>query len=179
MERGSAQPPVVAFPGLRRLRLPRSILRILDEKRGRNHSCPSQDAPKATRCLLLNQDRCLLLKQDRCLLLRQSRCLLLRPDRCLLVYCDRALPCLNTIHLSCLNSRHLSCLSSRHLSCLNSRHLSCLSRRQKTSVPSQQPIVCVSETGQGPDTWNRDGSRQPYSNFSNRPHPQDRIAVRF
>ena len=55
----------------------------------------------------------------------------------------------------------------------------CLVLRQKTSVPSQQHIVCVSETGQGPDTCNRDGSRQPYSNFPNRPHPprQNRGAV--
>ena len=37
----------------------------------------------------------------------------------------------------------------------------------------------MSETGQGSDTCNRDGSRQPYSNFSNRPHPlrQNRGAV--
>ena len=51
--------------------------------------------------------------------------------------------------------------------------------QQKTSVLSQHHIVCVSETGQGPDTCNRDGSRQPYSNFSNRPHPprQNRGAV--
>ena len=50
---------------------------------------------------------------------------------------------------------------------------------QKTSVLSQHHIVCVSETGKGPDTWIRDGSRQPYSNFSNRPHPprQNRGAV--
>ena len=50
--------------------------------------------------------------------------------------------------------------------------------QQQTSL-SEQHIVCVSETGQGPDTCNRDGSRQPYSNFSNRPHPprQNRGAV--
>ena len=51
--------------------------------------------------------------------------------------------------------------------------------QQQTSVLSQQHIVCVSEAGQGPDTCNRDGSRQPYSNFSNRPHTprQNRGAV--
>ena len=54
-----------------------------------------------------------------------------------------------------------------------------LSSQQKTSVLSREHIVCVSETSQGPDTCNRDGSRQPYSNSSNRPHPprQNRGAV--
>ena len=45
--------------------------------------------------------------------------------------------------------------------------------------PVSANIVCVSETGQGPDTCNRDGSRQPYTDFSNRTHPtrQNRGAV--
>ena len=108
-------------------------------------------AAEQDRSLLLRQDRLLLLRQDRCLLLRQDRCLLLRQDRCPLV-------------------RQGAALSHQFTSVLS---------QQKTSALSQHHIVCVSETGQGPDTCNRDGSRQQYSNFSNRPHPpkQNRGAV--
>merc|ERR1739841_386928 len=105
--------------------------------------------------------------QVECLLRRQDRCLLLRQDRCLLVRQGAAL------------SHHFtSVLSQQKTSVLSQQQTSVLSQ-QKTSVLSQHHIVCVSETGQGPDTWNRDGSRQPYSNFSNRPHTprQNRGAV--
>ena len=69
-------------------------------------------------------------------------------------------------------------MSQQQSSVLSQQQTSVLSQ-QKKSVLSQHHIVCVSETGQGPDTCNRDGSRQPYSNFSNRPHPprQNRGAV--
>ena len=69
-------------------------------------------------------------------------------------------------------------MSQQQSSVLSQQQTSVLSQ-QKTSSLSQHHIVCVSETGQGPDTCNRDGSRQPYSNFSNRPHPprQNRGAV--
>ena len=70
--------------------------------------------------------------------------------------------------------------SQYHTSVLSQQQTSVLFQQQ-TSVQSQHHIVSVSETGQGPDTCNRDGSRQPYSNFSNRPHPprQNRGAVRM
>ena len=77
-----------------------------------------------------------------------------------------------------LSQQQTSVLSQQQTSVLSQQQTSVLSQ-QKTSVLSQHHIVCVSETGQGPDTCNRDGSRQPYSNFSNRPHPprQNRGAV--
>ena len=129
------------------------------------------------RCLLLRQDRCLLLRQDRCLLLRQDRCLLLRQDKCPLVRQGAAL----SHHFTFVSSQQkTSVLSQQQTSVLSQQQTSVLSH-QMTSVLSQHHIVCVSETGQGPDTCNRDGSRQPYSNFSNRPHPQrqNRGAVRM
>ena len=79
---------------------------------------------------------------------------------------------------SVLSQQQTSVLSQQQTSVLSQHQTSVLSQ-QKTSVPSQQHIVCVSETSQGSDTCNRDGSRQPYSNLSNRPHPprQNRGAV--
>ena len=79
---------------------------------------------------------------------------------------------------SIVSDQQTSVLSQQRTSVLSQQQTSVLSQ-QKTSLLSQQHIVCVSETGQGPDTCNRDGSRQPYSNFSNRPHPprQNRGAV--
>ena len=51
--------------------------------------------------------------------------------------------------------------------------------QQKTSVPSQQHIVCVSETGQGPDTWKAMDLDNRTVTFQTDRTPQDRIAVRF
>ena len=87
---------------------------------------------------------------------------------------------LTRFNTSVLSQQQTSVLSQQQTSVLSQQQTSVLSQ-QKTSVPSQQHIVRASETSQGPDTCNRDGSRQPYSNSSNRPHPprQNRGAVRM
>ena len=83
-----------------------------------------------------------------------------------------------TGQMSSVKPRQMSAAETGQMS--EQQQTSVLSR-QTTSVLSQQDIVCVSETSQGPDTCNRDGSRQPYSNFSNQPHPprQNRGAVQM
>ena len=51
--------------------------------------------------------------------------------------------------------------------------------QQQTSVLSQHHIVCVSETGQGPDTWKAMDLDNRTVTFQTDRTPQDRIAVRF
>ena len=132
---------------------------------------------KVAVCLLLRQDRCPLLRQDRCLLLRQDGCLVSRQDRCLLLRQGR---CVLVGQGAVLLHYFTYVLFQQKSSVLFQQQTSVLSQ-QKTSVLSQHHTVSVSETGQGPDTCNRDGSRQPYFNCSNPSHTprQNRGAVRM
>ena len=75
---------------------------------------------------------------------------------------------------------HKQCdVETGQMSSVETGRMSAVETGQKTFALSQHHIVFLSETGQGPDTCNRDGSRQPYSNFSNRlqPSTQNRGAV--
>ena len=50
-------------------------------------------------------------------------------------------------------------------SVLSQQQTSALSQQKAEDTRPVSTTHCLSETGQGPDTWNRDGSRQPNSNF--------------
>ncbi len=91
--------------------------------------------------------------------LRQDRCLLLRRG-------------------SALSHYFTSALSQQKTSVLSHQQTPVLSQ-QTTFVSSQQHIVCVSETGQGPDTWKAMDLDNRTVTFQTDRTPQDRIAVRF
>ena len=57
--------------------------------------------------------------------------------------------------------------------------MSAVETGQMSSVLSQHHIVCVSETGQGPDTWKAMNLDNRTVTFQTDRTPQDRIAVRF